>query len=158
MMNEIQISENNIELYIIGEGSMRNEIIEKIKYFGLNKKIFLLGDQSQEFIAKILRTVDLIISPLTGRALFESLLSGTPIIAYDVNFHKDYIIEGLNGILIEDRNYKKLAKTVLSIKTKPIFLKKIGQNARKMALKKFNVNQITKIQRQMYLDLISNDK
>ena len=64
MMNEIQISENNIELYIIGEGSIRNEIIEKIKYFGLNKKIFLLGDQSQEFIAKILRTVDLIISPL----------------------------------------------------------------------------------------------
>ena len=135
MMKEIVKSCNNVYLYFIGEGSLRNEILKNIKIFGLKKNVFLLGDKPQIFIAKTLRSADLIVSPLTGRALLESLLSGTPILAYDVNFHKDYITNGHNGILVEDRNYKKLSEKVLFMK-KILFSQKLLEEMKRFSLKK----------------------
>ena len=83
------------------------------------------------------------------------MLSGTPILAYDVNFHKDYITNGHNGILVEDRNYKKLSEKVLFMKKNTVLSKTIGRNARDLALKKFNLNYIINQQVKMYLNLHS---
>ena len=96
-------------------------------------------------------------SPLTGRALLEALVSGTRVLGYDINIHKDYIKNNKNGFLVQNRNIEKLSKKILDLSNKPHFLRKIGMYARKSILEEHNIEKNIHNQVIMYKKLFNNN-
>lgn len=94
-------------LRIVGEGELREELKKQIVDCGLDDRIELPG-AIREIDAEY-RKARLFVSPSKyesfGLATAESLLSGTPAIAFDDCPGTDALIEdGVNGILVDGRN------------------------------------------------------
>lgn len=105
----------DFELWILGEGIMREKIIQLIKDYHLEDHIKLFGNQKN--IYPFLGKADLMLqtSFYEGfpNALLEAMGSGVPVVAYDVpGGTKDLIINGFNGFLVPDNDEKRFVETI----------------------------------------------
>lgn len=97
-------------LFLIGTGTMENSYRELAAELKISESVTFTGLIDQTRISQFLAQADLILSPITGRALAEGMLSGTPVVAYNVDCHPDFIESGKNGILVEFRNVQEMAR------------------------------------------------
>lgn len=138
---------NKIDLLIIGDGSKKMELENLVKELNINEHVFFCGNQNQDWISRVLPMASAILSPHTGRALVESCLSGTPIIAYDIDWQSEVIKDGETGELVPFKNLSLMTRSLKKILSNTEYAKKIGIKARdlmmeKMDIKKLNENEI----------------
>lgn len=127
-------TEFEIKLVVAGDGSAREFYTKLCDDMKLTEDVIFLGNVSQETLAYLMVKADVILSPLTGRALAESVLSSTPVVAYDIDCHPELIQSGLTGELVPFRNWKEMAeKTALFLKDTE-YAGRIGRNGREKAL------------------------
>ncbi len=126
--------EFEIKLVVAGDGSAREFYTKCCDDMKLADDVIFLGNVSQETLAYLMVKADVILSPLTGRALTESVLSSTPVVAYDIDCHPELIESGLTGELVPFRNWKEMAeKTALLLKNTE-YAERIGRIGREKAL------------------------
>lgn len=106
----------NLGLMIAGDGPDLTKIKSEIKILSDRvspSHIKLLGNLSGEKLADYYRELDVFVFPTQleeslGLVGIESLASGTPVIASDIGGIKEYMMEGVNGYLIEPGNVDSL--------------------------------------------------
>jgi len=80
VFNEILKLKHNAKLLLIGDGPLKNNLLERINEMGLANKVILLG--SREDVSDILNAMDLFIFPSIyegfGSAILEAQTSGLP--------------------------------------------------------------------------------
>lgn len=108
-------SETNYKLLIVGDGPLREKLQEKIQYLNLEKHVFLLGlrNDVSELLAESKVYLSSAIYEGFGLVLVEAQSQGLPIIAFDCLAGPREIISNDNGILVENRSTKELAKQML---------------------------------------------
>jgi len=116
---------------IIGSGSMKKELESLVFSLGIAESIVFAGNRDQSWISRILPYASVIISPQMGRALTESALAAVPLVAYDYDWQREVVIDGLTGYLVPHKDWLKLAEKTEYLLKNPILAKEIGQNARK---------------------------
>jgi glycosyltransferase involved in cell wall biosynthesis len=89
-----------------------------------------------------MHTADVIVSPLTGRALIEAALSGTPVVAYDVEWHRELIRNHDTGLLVPYRDYAAMATAILWVFDHPGEAGTLGAHARAAALEQFHPRKL----------------
>jgi glycosyltransferase involved in cell wall biosynthesis len=99
---------------VTSDGPMRPRLEEMVREWGMEKSIFFTGLIDQEALSRIIPHC-IVISPLTGMALIESGLGGAPAVAYDVDWHREFIRDGINGYLVPFRDADALAIKSLEI-------------------------------------------
>jgi glycosyltransferase involved in cell wall biosynthesis len=102
----------NIKLKIMGDGSDVDLVKEKIKRFNLESQIEVLNFKKNPFSIVKEAICTVLTSRYEGfpRVLLESLNVGTPVIAVNCNSGpKELIIDGYNGLLVENHNPELLA-------------------------------------------------
>lgn len=101
------LKEQNIVLFIIGEGKSRKKIEEKIKKCNLEKNVLLLGSKNNPFKYVSKAHAFILNSKYEGfpNVLIESLACNTPIITKDFKSGPRELFE------IEKMNYKKVYKS-----------------------------------------------
>ena len=104
-MNEIVKKYPNTHLFMLGNGPLREEYLEKIKQMNLEKNIKLLGYRRD--IKNILAVVDSLISTSKREGLavniLEGLASGKIVIASDNRGNRPAIKNGKTGFLITNK-------------------------------------------------------
>ena len=127
--------EFDIKLVVAGDGSAREFYTKYRDDMKLTNDVILLGNVPQETLSYLMVKADVILSPLTGRALTESVLSSTPVVAYDIDCHPELIESGVTGELVPFRNWKEMAdKTRLLLRNQE-YSERIGRAGRENALK-----------------------
>ena len=81
---------------LAGDGNRRSVLQARIDDEGLAERVRLLGAISQSQLVRLLPHC-IVISPLTGMALIEAGLAGAPIVAYDHEWHAEFIDDGRSG-------------------------------------------------------------
>ena len=106
------------KLKIVGDGKLKNEILELVKKENIDD-IEFIGRVPNSKIGEILNTADIFINPSNKDnmplSLFEALACGLPVISTNVGGIPDYIIDGINGFLIELNNKEQLMNKILYI-------------------------------------------
>ena len=124
---------------IIGEGPISESILGKIKEFGLDDKVKLLGRKSYHDTIRYYRAADILLHPARhegyGLVALESLAAGTPVVATNVGGLKDVIENGVNGFLV-DINSKTLAERTIELLLKEDLRRKMGERGKEKALKR----------------------
>lgn len=107
------------ELWIIGEGEEKGNILNLIEKFNASKKIKIWGRKKAEEVAKAMNTCDVFVMvserETFGVVYIEALAAGRPVIATKNGGAND-LISADNGILIDIDNKKQLMKAMWYMK------------------------------------------
>jgi glycosyltransferase involved in cell wall biosynthesis len=94
--------DNELVLYIVGDGSELERIKDLIDQKKLESRVFLLG--AQKHIRDLLDTVDLLVLPSLfegfGLVLAEAHSRGVPTVCFQLPGPDEIVIDGCNGILV----------------------------------------------------------
>lgn len=138
---QILKTENDVHLWILGEGDL-SEVIRK-KFFdqGIESNVSMVGLVQNPY--DYFNMADICIFPshqgdgLMGTVL-ESMAMGKPVIATTNNGNEDVIANNVNGILVEPENPNLIASTVLTLLQNEDMRLNLGKNA-----KDFIANNVT---------------
>lgn len=105
-------------LRVFGKGSKKNELKSQITELGLEDSVFLEGYTSDP--NKILaRSGCMVLTSIFegfGLVCMESLMAGTPVVAFNCNYGpSDIISDGENGFIVEGRCPKRLADQLVNV-------------------------------------------
>lgn len=118
-------------LKIVGDGSKKECIKEKIKEYGLEERItlYLFTKEVDTFMAD--SSIFLFPSKQEGFGLVatEAFECGLPVIAYKLDPLCEIIDDNKNGFLVEKFNYQKYAEIMLSLVENPKKLNEMSKEA-----------------------------
>lgn len=106
----------SLKFIMIGDGVLRNEVKSQIASLGLQNTVALLGVKPQEQVARLLRSVNLMVlsSAYEGmpRCVIEALGCGIPVASTDVGEVRLILMPGINGSIAEDHTADSLSRSV----------------------------------------------
>ncbi len=132
-------------LKIIGEGSQRKKLENKIDMLGLKDKVILTGRLTSDEISKELDNSSIYLltskSESFSLAIVEAMSHNIPCISYDIDVGpKEIITNKEDGYLIEDRNEQNMADAACILIEDSVKRVEMGMKARKTSEKFFASN------------------
>ena len=103
---------------IIGYGSEMDHTLEFIRRMGLENKVTVIPGVPQKELGSYYRDMDLLIFPSLNQAEslgltgIESMACGTPVVGSNVGGIATYLIDGVNGFLVEPGNPQQIVEAV----------------------------------------------
>jgi glycosyltransferase involved in cell wall biosynthesis len=135
-----------VRLVIAGAGDLHDELSVLAAAAGRDR-VRLLGDRSQTDISRMLMAADVTVVPsvrddrgnvdgLPNFAL-EALASGTPVVATRAGGLPQAIDDGVNGLLVPERDPAALAAAIDALLKDPSRARALGQAAREKIVRQF---------------------
>lgn len=99
---------------ICGEGPLKARLEAMVAAAGLSDRIHFLGHVNQETLSTLFPN-SITLSPLTGMALVEAGLGGSPAIAYDADWQSEFVKDGVNGFLVPLGDHQAMGERLLQL-------------------------------------------
>jgi glycosyltransferase involved in cell wall biosynthesis len=118
---------------VAGSGSLRPALESMVAEAGLTTRIRFAGHLSQQQLSLLLpRCITL--SPLTGMALVESGLGGSPVIAYDADWQPEFVEDGVSGFIVPTRDWRAMGRKAAQLVSDETLRNRMGQAMRASAI------------------------
>ncbi len=157
-MNEIVKKYPNTHLFMLGNGPLKEEYLEKIKQMNLEKNIKLLGYRRD--IKNILAVVDSLISTSKREGLavniLEGLASGKIVIASDNRGNRPAIKNGKTGFLIT--NKEELIDSMENVINNKEELKNRMKKEIENTIKEYSIEVVKKQLEEIYMSEVIWDQ
>jgi glycosyltransferase involved in cell wall biosynthesis len=148
---------SDINLVIVGEGSLRKELTELVYNYKLKQYVFFIGWQNNVF--KFLRESSILCLPSLREGLptvlIEALACGLPIVSTDCLGSAELLEEGKYGILVKMKNSEELANGILRLLDDSNLREKYSQIGEVKA-KDFSIQKII-LQYEKFFEEIANN-
>ncbi len=136
----------NAKLLIIGDGPLKNYLQKFAKKLNLSEKVIFAGWIPHEQLPQVYALADifLLTSPLEGlpTVVLEAMAMKKPVLTAMTGGQSDFIVNGENGLFIDPNSPKEIAKKICFLIEREDNRTKLGQMARKTAIKNFNWDKI----------------
>lgn len=148
----IEKNNDDWELEIYGDGNKLyyEKLADSLK---INKKRCRLSDSISDVQKEYLDSSLFVCTSRFegfGMGIIEAMACGLPVVAFDCLWGpRSIIIDGEDGLLVENGNIEKLASTIITLINNPNRIFEMGQNARKN-VKRFNIDDIAKKWRRLF--------
>jgi glycosyltransferase involved in cell wall biosynthesis len=152
------------KLYLAGEGPLKPEMEKLTEDLGVKNNVIFLGDLPNEKISGYLAASDVVCLPSIrtegleeGSSIFlvEAMAMEKPCIASDMGGLTESISNGVNGLLIPDKDETAIASAVIRLYDDPALADTIAKNARLYVERKRNWGVITDELLRLYQSIIS---
>jgi len=148
----------NVKLYIIGDGSLRKVIEDKIRRENIGN-VILLGTVPHDKLPWELNKSEIFILPSLWeghpKALLEAMACGLPVIGSNVEGIRELIVDGYNGLLCEP-NSESIRKTIQYLLNNPELRKKLSENARRFVVENFSFEKVMRRELALHLWLLKH--
>ncbi|MDQ4142195.1 MAG: glycosyltransferase family 4 protein [Actinomycetota bacterium] len=142
----------------VGDGPMMEELRSAAERINAGDDVRFVGNQDQSWVASALTSASVVLSPLTGRALVEACLSGTPVVAYDVEWHSELVLNGETGMLVPFGDTEEMAEAVCALLGDPDRAAIMGKRARAAALGMMDPARLIEHERAEYLKVLRGSR
>lgn len=147
----------NTKFIIVGDGPEKENLKNLISELNL-KNVYLTGSLPHEKVKKLMSECSFLVLPSKieafGLVLIEAMACGKPVIGTNIGGIKEIIIHGKNGFLVSPDNSSELVDKIHKLIKDKKLRKKMGEEARKNVLKKFNWGKNIKKIKGIYEGLI----
>ena len=138
---------------LIGDGSCRLELEEKSATLGITDKVRFIGFVSD--VAPYYNIMDLNLNCSWGTetsclALSEGMSLSIPAVATTYGGNPYMVTDGVNGILVPERDSHAMAEAILSLIDDPALLDTLSKGARRMYEEKFTASSMTRQLEDLY--------
>lgn len=151
---------SNIEFTIIGDGPQRNEIGALIKNLNVEKSVRLTGSLPHAKIIEEMSKSHIFILPSVTASdgdkegipnvLTEAQATGMPVISTYHAGIPEFVIDGKNGYLVNERDVNALSEKLNYLIEHPELWSIFGRNGRKIVEKEFNIYKQTEKLEKIY--------
>lgn len=104
------------KLFFVGSGNLEKALHEAIEKYQLDNFVFITGNVDQNTVIQYLQVADVFLIASHGEgtslSIAEALSCGLPVIGIDEIGIREFIIDGINGKLIKDRNKMLMCKAM----------------------------------------------
>ena len=143
----------DIELMMIGEGSQRRSVEERVRGLGIESRVALTGFHPNP--SGLLATCHLYVQPSLsegfGLALVEAMGCGLPVIAGQVGGPPEFIEPGRTGWLVETSDACSIGEAIADAAAlAPADLAKMGEAARVAVSERFAIDRYITTIEQLY--------
>lgn len=136
----------NIRLHIVGDGPQRKSLQMLVDELNLEKYVIFHGFINQSKISNYYAKADIFVSMSRseswGQMYLEAMASGLPIISSKNTGSESIIKDGIFGYLVNQEDYKDLAKKITRFIKNPYLINEFGIKARKEAEKKYDWEKV----------------
>ncbi|MEW6295840.1 MAG: glycosyltransferase family 4 protein [Candidatus Diapherotrites archaeon] len=143
-------------LHIIGDGELKQKIIEFTKKSDLQEKIKLLGWLQGKKLARQFKECSFLVCPSTYEpfplVVLEAMACGKAVIAANVSGIPELIQDGKNGLLFNPFNENELKEKIVYLRDNAGERKRLGGNALKTA-RRFSWGKTAKNYLKVYREL-----
>lgn len=140
---------SNIELVIIGDGYLKDKVLQLVQKYNLEDKVLMYGALTQEEIVQQMSISHIFLlpgihAPDTGRAETQGLViqeaqsMNLPVIVSDAGGMKYGVIDGITGYIVKQYDIKEFSSKVELLYLNQDLRKKMGMNGRKFVVKNFD--------------------
>lgn len=109
----------DVKFVIAGQGVMTEELVEKVKYFGLQDKVVFTGYMDDETKKKMYKAADAAVFPSLyepfGIVALEAMAAGCPVLVSDIGGFKEIIEHGINGMKAVTGSKDSLSDNLLEL-------------------------------------------
>lgn len=116
LIHALSLLPSNIHLILVGDGSMKNRLVELSRQLGLSWRVSFSGSVSHNELAPYYRAADFLVisshSEGWPTVIYESLACGTPVLAHAVGGIPEILTDKKVGMLISDNNPEILAQHI----------------------------------------------
>lgn len=130
--------------YVVGDGPLKQKLEEDADRKGFLKNVVFKGFMSNEELPYYYSMADVVCIPMSGFVIFEASAMQRPIVAFDVDWHAEFIEDGVTGLLIPNRDVRRLAGGIISLLKDEKFAMEIAENARKKFIEKYDPQMLVK--------------
>jgi glycosyltransferase involved in cell wall biosynthesis len=119
-------------------------LVEYINKHNLEQYVKFMELPRREDVAKVLASSDIYVHPskveAAPLAMLEAMASKLPIVAFDLQYYKGYLINGVNAILLPLNNVDLLAEALYTLLNDRNLAVRISENAYEIATNYFSWN------------------
>lgn len=155
----LQVQGIILEVYIIGDGPKRNELIQLCKQLQIEDKIHFIGrvpnDQLPEYLNKASIYLSVPETEGVSSSLFEAMACGCIPIVTHLPGNIPFIQPGINGELVKVKNPESLALALAQVINKPEHYKKGVERNRDFIEKEADWHKNMQYFTNLYLNLLN---
>jgi glycosyltransferase involved in cell wall biosynthesis len=144
----------DVDALVVGDGPDLERLKQISDALGIRPRVYFCGNRDQEWISRVLGSVQVVIAPLAGRALGEAALAGAAVVAYDIDWHSEIIEDGVSGRIVPYLDHSALAIATEELILDPPRANEFGKNLRKKALELLDNNSAINAQRETYDEVL----
>lgn len=134
--------EPRARLLLIGDGWRRREYERRVERSGLSRKVVFAGLIPPGAVPAAIHAMDVLVHTSLreglARVLPQALISGIPVISYDVDGAPEVVIDGVTGCLLPPREVEGLSRAILRLLADPDFRKRMGEEGRARCIERFD--------------------
>jgi len=147
---------SDAQFVFIGDGSLLERLRRDVEGLNVAKKVFFLGYQPTNVIKAFLSISSVVWIPMSGYVVFEAAAFSAPIVAFDVEWHPEFITDEITGLLVKNRNYRKMAEAVLRMLKDEALAKRCGKRARQKLIEEYDPESLKEKEIKIYEEILSN--
>lgn len=152
----IKESRDDVVLFFVGDGMLRDDIETKIETLGLQDSVFLTG--KREDVPDLLRLMDIFLlfslSEGTSMSVAEAMASGLPVVVTDVGGNPSLVDDTVNGLLVKPQQPRPMADAVLSLLDDEEKLARFGEAAVEKVKRAYSVQSMAKQYSDIYRGIL----
>ena len=134
LINDLFSSGIEFCLTVVGGGDLKQDYCKLFEYYKKTDDLIVYENITHEELAAILPCCDIYVhyslSEGVPRAILEAMSCGLPVITTNVGYLKGVVVNGVNGIIIEQPYKYGLHSELRKLSSSVSCRKKIGTNAR----------------------------
>jgi glycosyltransferase involved in cell wall biosynthesis len=119
----------------------------------IRERVIFLGETTQSDLADLIPHC-LTLSPVTGLALIECGLGGSPIVAYDRDWQADFVEDGESGYVVASRDWPAMAARAVEILRDPALARRFGEAIRRRALEHMDAERMQRTEHAAFARLL----
>lgn len=149
----------DLHLLLVGDGPLRPQLEEEVRGLGLGGKVHFLGVRTD--VPEILAAADVFVlsSRWEGNPLsvMEAMAAGKPVISMAVGGVPELVESGVTGFLVPPGDVQALAHAIVRVGGDKDFRLRLGQAARDVAKRRFDVRIMVKRYEALYEQLLAKE-
>jgi glycosyltransferase involved in cell wall biosynthesis len=149
----------DVRFVLIGDGILREQFEQRISELGLSEHFILTGLVPPEQIPELVNAADIVAhtSEWEGlaRVLPQGLISGKPVVSYDVDGAREVVIPGETGYLLPVEEITGLADAICELAESSELRNRLGENGRARFTEVFRHQTMTAQIRDVYQQVLA---
>lgn len=145
-------------LVIIGDGEMKNALIEQTRELNLEHKVFFLGERQD--IPELLNAMDIFVLTSLSEghnvSLLEAMSSGLPIVATHVGGNTEIVIDGVTGLLVPPNSPEVLSAKIETLLKDEHLRLQMGEISRMRVLEYFDMHKMIENYKKIYTNVLEH--
>ncbi|MFN7169657.1 MAG: glycosyltransferase family 4 protein [Candidatus Omnitrophota bacterium] len=159
-MKEILKNFPQAQLFIVGEGKMKNYLLKLVRKLRIEKNVFFISSVLDT--SSLFSNLDVFVLPSLeeglGMAILEAMAWGVPVVATDVGGIPEIIQDGKNGLLVSPQDYKSLSRAICRVLESPDLKNKFIINGRRTVEEKFSLEKMLGETERLYYEILNEEK